>query len=64
VLQGLPGRFTIGDLAKAADAKGKSPVYLRQIAVRWAKQDKTKRVARGTYQKVQQTKAVARQRKK
>ncbi|MFQ5918221.1 MAG: hypothetical protein ACE5I0_10475, partial [Candidatus Binatia bacterium] len=53
VLRGLPSRFTIGDLAKAADARGKSLVYLRQIAVRWAKQGKTKRVGRGKYQKIQ-----------
>jgi len=52
VLQGLPGRFTVRDLAKTDGAKGKSPVYLRQIAVRWAKQGKTRRVARGKYQKV------------
>ncbi len=59
VLQNLPSRFTIGDIAKAADAKGKSPVYLRQIAVRWAKQGKTKRVERGRYQKVEPRKPRA-----
>jgi len=41
VLQGLPSRFTIDNFAKAAGAKKKSPVDLRQVAVRWAKQDKT-----------------------
>lgn len=59
VLQKLPNPFTIGDIRKAADAKGKSPVYLRQIAVRWAKEGKTKRVERGRYRKVQQGKSRA-----
>ena len=57
VLQGLSSRFTIGDIAKAVDGKVKSPVYLRQIAIRWAKQGKTKRVARGKYQKVEPRKS-------
>lgn len=57
VLQGLPNPFTIRDIAKAAGAKKKSPVYLRQIAVRWAKQRKTKRIGRGRYQKVQRGKS-------
>lgn len=67
VLQGLPSRFTIRDIAKATDAKGKSLAYLRQIAVRWAKQGKTKRVGRGRYQKVEPRKSRAKagpQRKK
>ncbi len=59
VLRGLPSRFTTGDIAKAADARGKSPVHLRQVAVRWAKQGKTKRVGRGDYEKVQQAKSHA-----
>src|SRR3990172_4611830 len=50
----LPSRFTVGDLAKAAGARRKSSGYVRQVAVRWAKQKKTKRVGRGKYQKVQQ----------
>ena len=58
-LQGLPGRFTVRELAKTDGAKGKSPVYLRQILVRWAKQGKTKRIGRGKYQKVQQRKSRA-----
>ena len=63
----LPSRFTIGDIAKAADAGRKSSGYVRQVAVRWAKQGKTKRVGRGKYQKVQQGQsraAVASQRNK
>ncbi len=59
VLGGLPNPFTIGDIAKATDAKGKSPVYLRQVAVRWAKLGKTKRVERGRYQKVEPKKSRA-----
>ena len=59
VLDKLPGRFTIGDIAKAADAGRKSSVYVRQVAVRWAKQKKTKRVGRGKYQKVEQGKSRA-----
>ncbi len=55
----LPGRFTIGDIAKAADAGRKSSGYVRQVAVRWAKQKKTKRVGRGKYQKVEQGKSRA-----
>lgn len=48
----LPSRFTVGDLAKKAVARRKSPSYVRQVAVRWAKQKKTKRIGRGRYQKV------------
>ena len=56
MLDQLPSRFTIGDIAKAAGARRKSSVYVRQVAVRWVKQKKTKRVGRGKYQKVQQGK--------
>ena len=59
VLDRLPGRFTIGDIAKAADAGRKSSGYVRQVAVRWAKQGKTKRIGRGKYQKVEQGKSRA-----
>ena len=52
----LPSRLTVGDLAKEAGARRKSSSYVRQVAVRWAKQKKTKRVGRGKYQKVQQGK--------
>ncbi len=50
----LPSRFTVGDLAKEAVARRNSPGYARQVAVKWAKQGKTKRIGRGKYQKVQQ----------
>ena len=54
MLDQLPSRFTVRDIAKAAGAGRKSSGYVRQVAVRWAKQKKTKRVGRGKYQKVQQ----------
>ena len=59
VLQGLPGRFILGNLAKRDEAKRMSPVCLRQVAVSWAKQEKTKSIGRGKYQKVQQGKSRA-----
>jgi len=55
----LPSRFTVGDLAKKAVAGRKSSGYVRQVAVRWAKQGKTKRVGRGRYRKVEQGKSRA-----
>jgi len=67
MLDQLPSRFTVGDLAKEAGARRKSSGYVRQVAVRWAKQGKTKRIGRGKYQKVEQGKsrvAAASQRKK
>ncbi len=59
VLDKLPGRFAVGDIAKAAGARRKSSGYARQVAVRWAKQGKTRRIGRGKYQKVQQGKSRA-----
>jgi hypothetical protein len=59
MLDQLPSRFTVRDLAKEAGARRKSSGYVRQVAVRWAKQGKTKRVGRGKYQKVQQRKSRA-----
>ncbi|MBI4523217.1 MAG: hypothetical protein HY695_05320 [Deltaproteobacteria bacterium] len=66
ILDRLPSRFTVAELAKAADGGRKSSGYVRQVAVRWAKQGKTRRVGRGKYQKAQQGKsaAAATQRKK
>ena len=55
----LPSRFTVGDIAKVAGARRKSSGYVRQVAVRWAKQGKTKRIGRGKYQKVEQGKSRA-----
>jgi len=51
VIERLPNPFTVADVAKRKEAKAKSPVYLRQIVSRWAKQKKVKRVARGKYRK-------------
>ena len=51
VLKGLPGSFTIGDLAKKIGARGKPNPYLRQVVVRWLKEGKTKRIGRGKYRK-------------
>jgi len=59
MLDQLPSRFTVGDLAKEAGARRKSSGYVRQVAVRWAKQGKTKRIGRGKYQKVQRGKSRA-----
>ena len=59
MLDQLPSRFTVGDLAKEAGARRKSSGYVRQVAVRWAKQGKTKRIGRGKYQKVEQGKSRA-----
>ena len=59
MLDQLPGRFTVRDLAKAADGGRKSSGYVRQVAVRWAKQGKTSRIGRGKYKKVQQGKSRA-----
>ncbi len=59
MLDQLPSRFTVRDLAKAVGARGKSSGYVRQVAVRWAKQGKTKRIGRGKYEKVQQGKSRA-----
>lgn len=59
MLDQLPSRFTVGDISKAADAGRKSSGYVRQVAVRWAKQGRTKRIGRGKYQKVQQGKSRA-----
>lgn len=54
ILENLPQRFTVADIAKTAPAKGKNPAYARQVAVRWAKRGRTKRVGRGIYQKLKQ----------
>jgi hypothetical protein len=61
MLDRLPDRFNVKELTKQAVAAGKSAAYVRQVAVRWVKQKKTKRVGRGQYQKVQQgnTRAAA-----
>jgi len=59
VLGQLPNSFTLKDITKRPESKGKSPVYLRQIVSMWAKRGKTKRVSLGKYQKVEQKKLRA-----
>lgn len=59
VLAQLADSFTLKDIAKRPESKGKLPVYLRKIASRWAKRGKTKRVSPGKYQKVEQKKLRA-----
>ena len=59
VLGRLPTSFTLKEFTKRPESKGKSPVYLRHIVSRWAKQGKTKRVGLGKYQKVEQKKLGA-----
>lgn len=59
VLEQLPNSFTLKDVNKRPESKGKLPVYLRKIASRWAKRGKTKRVSPGKYQKVEQKKLRA-----
>lgn len=51
VLTRLPETFTSREFMKAATRTKRSPVYLRQLLSRWAKQGKIKRVQRGKYQK-------------
>ena len=59
VLAQLPNSFTLKDVNKRPESKGKLPVYLRKIASRWAKRGKTKRLSPGKYQKVEQKKQRA-----
>lgn len=59
VLGRLPNSFTLKDVTKRPESKGKPPVYLRQIVARWTKRGKTKRVGLGKYQKVEQKKLHA-----
>ncbi len=51
VLTGLPETFSSREFMKAALRTKRSPVYLRQLLSRWAKQGRIKRVQRGKYQK-------------
>ena len=59
VLAQLPNSFTVKDITKRPEAKGRLPVYLRKVAAKWAKRGKTKRVSPGKYQKVEQKKPSA-----
>ena len=51
VLTRLPETFTSREFMKAATRTKRSPIYLRQLLSRWAKQGRIKRVERGRYQK-------------
>jgi predicted nuclease with TOPRIM domain len=51
VLTRLPETFTSREFMKAATRTKRSPIYLRQLLSRWAKQGRIKRVQRGKYQK-------------
>jgi hypothetical protein len=51
VLTGLPETFSSREFMKAALRTKRSPVYLRQLLSRWAKQGRIRRVQRGKYQK-------------
>lgn len=59
VLAQLPNSFTVKDITKRPESKGRLPVYLRKVASKWAKRGKTKRVSPGKYQKVEQKKLRA-----
>lgn len=51
VLTRLPETFTSREFMRAATKTRRSPIYLRQLLSRWAKQGRIKRVQRGKYQK-------------
>jgi hypothetical protein len=59
VLSQMPNSFTLKDVSKRPESKGKNPVYLRKIASRWAKAGKTKRISPGKYLRVEQKKLRA-----
>ena len=52
VVNSLPNKFTIDDLAATSGAKGKSRAYLHQIINRWKKSRVIKSAGRATYQKI------------
>ena len=47
----LPDQFTLDTMSAHKTAKEKSQAYHRQVVVRWSKEGRVKRTARGTYQK-------------
>ena len=51
VLTTLPKQFTLETMTAHTTAGEKSRAYLRQVVVRWSKEGRVKRAARGTYQK-------------
>jgi hypothetical protein len=56
VFKQLPNTFTVKDIIKRPESKGRLPEYLRRVAGKWATRGKTKRVSPGKYQKVEQKK--------
>jgi hypothetical protein len=57
VLTRLPDSFTSREFMRAATRTKRSPIYLRQLLSRWARQGKIKRVQRGKYQKTKTSNA-------
>lgn len=51
ILRTLPGEFSLDNLETHKIASEKPRAYLRQVVVRWSKEGKIKRTARGKYQK-------------
>ena len=51
ILATLPDHFTLDTLSAHEVAGEKPRDYLRQVAVRWSKEGRIKRTARGRYQK-------------
>ena len=52
VVNSLPEKFTMNDLAATSGARGKSRAYLHQIINRWKKAGVIQSVGRATYQKM------------
>ena len=51
VFETLPGEFTLDVISAHETAREKPRAYLRQVVVRWSKEGRIKRTARGIYQK-------------
>lgn len=51
ILRSLPAEFSLDNLESHKIASEKPRAYLRQVVVRWSKEGKIKRTARGKYQK-------------
>lgn len=51
ILRSLPAEFSIDNLESHKIASEKPRAYLRQVVVRWSKEGKIKRTARGKYQR-------------
>lgn len=51
ILRTLPAEFSLDNLESHKIASEKPRAYLRQVVVRWSKEGKIKRTARGKYQK-------------